>query len=254
MKLSHRTRKLLIVLFWIAVWHIAGLLIGNAILFVGPADVVKALARLLPQAEFWYSIASSFLKISAGTCSAFALALLFGTAASRLPLLRDFLEPLMLLMKTVPVASFVILALIWVGSANLSVFTSFLVVFPAIYVSTLAGLSSTDPKLVEVTRVFRVSPLKQLRMIYLPALLPYLASSCKTALGMSWKTGIAAEVIGVPAHSIGEKLYMAKIYLSTAELFAWTIVIITVSAFFERLILAALSTTEHCLYQHTEIK
>lgn len=253
MKLSHRTRKLLIVLFWIAVWHIAGLLIGNAILFVGPVEVVKSFIKLLPQREFWTSIASSFYKISAGTFSAFILALLFGAAAARLPLLRDFLDPLMLLMKTVPVASFVILALIWVGSANLSVFTSFLVVFPAIYVSTLAGLSSTDPKLVEVTQIFHVSPLKQLRMIYLPALLPYLVSSCRTALGMSWKTGIAAEVIGVPAHSIGEKLYLAKIYLSTAELFAWTIVIIAVSAVFERIILGALNAAERRLYKHTKV-
>lgn len=252
MKLSSRTRKLLIALFWIAVWQIASLLIGNAILFVGPAQVIRSFISLVPQAEFWRSIASSFQKITIGTFAAFILALILGSAASKIPLLRDFLEPLMLLMKTVPVASFVILALIWVGSANLSVFTSFLVVFPAIYVSTLAGLSSTDPRLLEVTRVFRIPARKQMRMIYLPALMPYLISSCKTALGMSWKTGIAAEVIGVPSHSIGEKLYMAKIYLSTADLFAWTIVIIAVSALFERLILRGLALAEHLLYKNTD--
>lgn len=253
MKRSERTHKLLIVLLWIAVWQIASLLIHNAILFVGPFDVICAFIRLLPAAEFWHSIGSSFCKISIGTFVAFLLALSTGSAASRLPILRDFLEPLMLLMKTVPVASFVILALIWVGSVNLSVFTSFLVVFPAIYVSTIAGIQSTDKRLLEVIRVFRVSRRKQLRMVYLPALMPYLISSCRTALGMSWKSGVAAEVIGVPSHSIGEKLYMAKIYLSTADLFAWTIVIIAVSALFERLILRILQSAGHRLCKSTNI-
>lgn len=253
MNRSERTRKLLIVLLWIAVWEIAGLLIHNAILFVGPFDVIRAFIRLIPEAEFWRSIGSSLWKISIGTLSAFLLALIAGSAASRLPILSDFLEPMMLLMKTVPVASFVILALIWVGSVNLSVFTSFLVVFPSIYVSTIAGLQSTDKRLLEVIQVFRVSRRKQIRMIYLPALMPYLISSCRTALGMSWKTGIAAEVIGVPSHSIGEKLYMAKIYLSTADLFAWTIVIIAVSALFERFILWILQSAEHRLCKSTNV-
>lgn len=248
-----RYRKLLIILFWIAVWHLASLLIRNAILIVGPFDVIRALIWLFPQAEFWRSVSASFYKISLGTFSAFVLAIILGSAASRLTVLREILEPLILLMKTVPVASFVILALIWVGSANLSVFTSFLVVFPAIYVSTIAGLNSADKKLLEVIRVFRVPGWKQLRMVYLPALMPYLLSSCRTTLGMSWKTGIAAEVIGVPSHSIGEKLYMAKIYLSTAELFAWTIVIIVVSALFEQVILWGMQMGERRLYRPADI-
>lgn len=253
MKHSYRIYKLMIILFWVAVWHLAGLLIDNAILFVGPVDVLKALIHLVPQSEFWRSIFSSFYKIAIGTFSAFFLAVIVGTIAYRLPLIKEFLEPLMILMKTVPVASFVILALIWLGSSSLSRFTSFLLVFPAIYVNTISGLSSTDEKLLEVTRVFKIPPGKQIRMIYLPALMPYLISSCRTILGMSWKTGIAAEVIGIPSHSIGEKLYIAKIYLNTADLFAWTIVIIVASALFEQLILLILSAVERQLYRQKKV-
>ena len=60
--------------------------------------------------------------------------------------------------------------------------------------------------------------------------------------GMGFKSGIAAEVIGVPGGSIGEGLYMAKIYLSTADLFAWTLMIIAVSSVFEKLFLLLLKT------------
>ena len=146
----------------------------------------------------------------------------------------------MLFLKAVPVASFVILALIWAGSRNLSVVIAFLVVLPVIYVNTLAGLQSTDRKLLEMAVVFRMPVWRKIRFIYLPALVPYLVSGCRIALGMSWKSGVAAEVIGLPNGSIGDALYRAKITLSTGELFAWTFVIILLSAWFEKLFLLLL--------------
>lgn len=237
---SPHIRKIGILLFWLAVWQIAALLIDNSIVFVGPYPVLCAFRNLLPTPGFWLSVGSSFGKISLGFLAAFFCGLAAGSLAHRFALLREFLEPIIRLMKSVPVASFVILALIWIGSANLAVFISFLVVFPILYVNTIAGLENTDQKLLEMARVFSVSPAGRLRCIYLPALLPYLISGCRIALGMSWKSGVAAEVIGVPSHTIGENLYMAKIYLGTADLLAWTIVIILVSTLFEKLFLLLL--------------
>ena len=229
--------RIFVILFWIALWQLAGMVIQNDIIFAGPADVVRSLSLLLPSAEFWISIIHSFGKITLGFAAAFIAGILLGSLAFRFHLLRELLEPLMLLAKSIPVASFVILALIWIGSSGLSVFISFLVVFPILYVNTIAGLESTDLRLKEMALVFHVSLPRRIRFIYLPALMPYLISSCKIALGMSWKSGIAAEVIGVPSHTIGENLYMSKIYLATPDVFAWTIVIILVSALFEKFFL-----------------
>ena len=187
--------------------------------------------------DFWITVGFSFGKISLGFLSAFTAGILTGGAAYRLPLIDDLLSPVITLMKSVPVASFVILALIWTGSENLSVIIGFLVVFPMIYIQTIAGIKSTDPKLLEMADVFKMSGGKRIFYLYRPALLPYLISGCKVSLGMIWKSGIAAEVIGVPLHSIGEKLYLSKIYLSTADLFAWTLVIILLSALFEQFFL-----------------
>ncbi len=240
-------RKLSIILFWIIVWQIASLLIGNDILFVGPLDVARSFSMLLPDGSFWISVFQSFGKISLGFLAAFLAGILTGSLAFRFPAIKELLEPLILLTKSVPVASFVILALIWVGSENLAVFISFLVVFPILYVNTISGLESTDRKLLEMAQVFSIRPLPRIRFIHLPALQPYLANACRIALGMSWKSGIAAEVIGVPSHTIGENLYMAKIYLSTADLFAWTIVIIVVSAAFEKLFLWLMQALLHWL-------
>lgn len=241
--MDHRmpTRKILVILFWIAVWQGVSLLIRNDIIFVGPADVAGSLFQLLPSGDFWLSIARSFVKIVLGFLTAFLAGMAAGSLAFYSRFFEELLSPLISLVKSVPVASFVILALIWAGSEHLSSLIAFLVVFPIIYVSTLSGLQGTDPKLLEMADIFHVKLPRRIRCIYLPALTPYLSSSCRVAMGMAWKSGIAAEVIGVPAHTIGENLYMAKIYLATSDLFAWTIVIILVSALLEQLFLHLLN-------------
>lgn len=240
---KRRSRAALILLFWLFFWQLGAWMVGSRILLVGPVDVFMALIRLLPEGAFWLSILKSFYTISLGFLAAFLLGILAGSLAYFHPFIGEILAPAVAFMKSVPVASFVILALIWMGSEYLSVLIAFLVVFPVIYVQTTAGLASTDPRLLEMARVFRITRWRKFFGLYWPALLPYLSSSCKTALGMSWKSGIAAEVIGVPEGTIGEQLYLSKIYLSTAQLFAWTLVIILASAGFERLFLFLLKQT-----------
>lgn len=233
-------RKTLILLFWLLLWQVFSLLVHNRIFLVGPLDTLTALGAQIKSPVFWQAIWFSFGRISLGFFLAFFAGILTGTLSWFRPLIGEILAPAVQFMKSIPVASFVILALIWTGAKNLSVFIAFLVVFPVIHVNTIAGLLSADEKLVEMARVFHVPVYKRAYYIYRISLFPYLLSACRTALGMGFKSGIAAEVIGVPDGSIGEGLYMAKIYLSTAELFAWTLTIIVVSALFEKVFLVLL--------------
>ena len=130
--------------------------------------------------------------------------------------------------KAVPVASFVILTLLWMDASELSIFIPFLMVLPILYLHTFTALMQMDRKLA-------VSPADRLFFVYLPQVLPAVLSACSLASGMAWKSGIAAEIIGLSRNSIGNRLYQAKIYLLTPELFAWTIVIILLSIGWEQL-------------------
>jgi NitT/TauT family transport system permease protein len=233
-------RKLIIIVFWMGLWQILSMVSKDKIFFVGPVDVIESLAGQLVRADFWISIASSMGKIGAGFLGAFLLGIVNGILAFRFSVIRELLSPIMSVIKSVPVASFVILALIWTGSKNLSIFIAFLVVLPIIYTSTISSLNSTDEKLLEMAEVFSMKGWYKAIAIYKPALMPYLISSCRVALGMAWKSGIAAEVIGVPALSIGERLYTSKIYIDTAGLFAWTLVIVLLSILTEKLFLILL--------------
>lgn len=164
----------------------------------------------------------------------FITACILAAMASRWKWIEELLEPVMALLKAVPVASFVVLLLIWWGSSVLAVAICFLIVLPVIYINVLQGIQNSDSKLLEMAEVFAMSRVNQFFYIYRPALRPFLESGLKLALGMCWKSGVAAEIIGTPQYSIGERLYMSKIYLDTEGLFAWTVVVILLSLVFQR--------------------
>lgn len=235
--LNAAKRRVLILLFWLLVWHILAVLTGNSLLLVTPWEALLTLVRLSASLQFWGAAGGSMLRIAGGFFLGFCTGLLLAAAAAGHKLLEELLSPVMNLFKTVPVASLTVLLLIWWGSELLAVSICFLVVTPEIYLHTLEGVRSTDRKLLEMAKVFRMPFWNRFFYIYRPALKPFLYGSMKIALGMSWKSGVAAEIIGTPRGSIGERLYMAKIYLDTAELFAWTAAIILFSLFFEKIVM-----------------
>lgn len=221
--------------FWLAVWQAGSMALGSALLLPSPVRVLARLAALCRTAAFWRAAAFSAARIAAG----FLSALLAGTALAALACRRrraeELLAPALLAVKAVPVASFTILALLWVPARNLSVLISFLMALPVFYTNLLCGLRAADRVLLEMARVFRLSPLRRLRYITLPALWPHLTAACSVAAGLCWKAGAAAEVIGIPDGSLGERLQRAKVYWNTGDLFAYTLAIVLLSLCFERL-------------------
>lgn len=229
--------RLWAVLFWLALWQLGSLALNQKILLVSPLQVLNRLAQLIPTVAFWETVRFSFLRIAAGFFLAGFSGVFLAALSARFQRIRELLAPLMLTIKSVPVASFIILALLWCSSRNLSVLISFLIVLPVIYHNVLEGISACDPQPLEMARVFALSPARTVRYIYLPQVLPYFQAACGASLGLCWKSGVAAEVIGIPDGSIGERLQQAKIYLDTPDLFAWTLVVVLLSLGFEKLFL-----------------
>lgn len=234
-------KKFIILLFWLAVWQILAMCVDNFLLVVTPLQALRALLTLAGQAEFWQSAFGSLWRIVLGFLLGAVLALFLAAVSYRYKIAEEVLQPFMVFCKAVPVAVFAVLLLIWWGSSMLAVAICFLVVFPNIYLNTLEGLKSADRELLEMAEIFRLPFRPRFFYIYRPALKPFLLSAFQLSLGMCWKSGVAAEVIGTPAHSIGGALYLAKIYLDTAELFAWTAVIIVLSVCFEKIIFYGIS-------------
>lgn len=234
---GNKIKKISVLIIWLVVWQIGAMLVDNDILLAGPMDVGRALGKLLATREFYEICMVSLWRILGGFFLAFASGMLAGGLFYAFPALEALFEPALSVMKSIPVASFVVLLLIWQGAENLSVWISFFVVFPNACISTKNGFKAVDPRLLEMADVFRIGGGKRLLYIYRPSLMRFLSSGMEICVGMAFKSGVAAEVIGVPDLSIGERIYISKIYLDTPGLFAWTIVLIVLSFLIEKLIL-----------------
>ena len=235
--------RLWAVLFWLLVWQGASMVLAalwphGHLLLASPISAAVRLGELACTAAFWRSVGASVAHIFGGFLVGCALAVVLAALSARWRLVRELLAPLAAMVKAVPVVSFIILALVWLDSGSLPLFISALMVFPPVYLNVLAGIAAADGRLLEMAKVFRVPLGRRLTGIYLPAVLPYFRSAVSLALGLCWKAGAAAEVIGLPASTIGERLYTAKVYFQTPDLFAWTAVIVAVSVLFEKLFLA----------------
>ncbi|MGI5976988.1 MAG: ABC transporter permease [Candidatus Limivicinus sp.] len=225
-------------IFWLAVWQLSYYAVGSGLLLASPADTLKRLLSMVAEGEFWLIIGSSFLRIMWGFFTGLVLGIILAVAAAKWKTVHSLLQLPMNIIKATPVASFVILALIWISGRRLSSFISFLMVLPMVWSNVYEGIRAADPKLLELAKVYRLTAFQKLKAVYIPAVMPYLLSVSRVAMGFAWKAGIAGEVIAVPKNTIGAQLYDAKVYLETTDLFAWTVVIIALSVIIEKLFTA----------------
>ena len=219
------------------------MLVGSSFILAGPLDTAAALARLVPTGSFWSHVAFSAMHIVAGAVLGYLAASACALAAHRLHAVRLLLRPAMAAIKGTPIACIVVILLIWIGSRNASTAAVFLMVLPAIYFPMLGALDSVDPRMRELADVFGMRGARRALAVVWPHVLPYLRAVSETALSMSWKAGVAAELIGTPTGSIGERIYQAKLLLETADLFAWTVTVIAIAWLLERVALMLLDAT-----------
>ena len=118
-KSKFKVKKLLIILFWLVLWEVADRVVNNRIILCGPISIISSLINQITKSDFLSICGASFVRIALGFLLSFALGFLLAIAAYKFKLLKEFLEPVMTMLKTVPMVSFVIMLLIWVGNQAL---------------------------------------------------------------------------------------------------------------------------------------
>ena len=231
--------------FWVALWWLLSLAAGSTFI-PSPPEVALRLAVLAREGEFYLTVGNSLLRILLG----FVLGVVCGTLLaflSRPAWMESLLSPLRVIIKATPVASFIILAWIWLERAAIPVFIGALMVVPVVWHNVAVGLDSAPDLVLQFAKAYRLTPWQTWRTIRLPALLPHFASALLTGTGLVWKAGVAAEVLCQPPLSIGGNLYAARQYFDTVDLFAWTLVVILISLLLEKTVAAFLNKTRQWL-------
>ena len=227
-------RGFAILVVWLAIWQAVYLIVGKELLFASPVSVMGRLLELAVQQDFWQTVLTSIGRILSGLFLGIAVGILLAVLTSASPLVSDFFSPMIGMVKSTPVTSFIVLAMLWISRGRVPVFIAFLMVLPIIWANVSEGIRRRDPRLMEMARLFRMNRLVRLRYVEAPMVLPYFMAAFNSAIGLAWKAGITAEVISNPAFSIGGRIYDAKVYLETVDLFAWTAVLILVSVLLEK--------------------
>ena len=219
---------------WLLIWLLCWLAVGKDVLIPSPAAVLLRLGQLICTLPFWQQVGLSLLRILTGFALALVLGAVFGALTARSALADTLLSPALRTVRAIPVASFIILLFVLMSKEYIPTVTSFLMVLPVVWSNVDQGVRSTDIQLLEMAQVFRLSHRKVLRHIWLPQVSPFFLAAARTGMGLAWKAGVAAEVLAAPRLGIGRALYEAKVYLETADLFAWTAVIVCISVVLEK--------------------
>ena len=239
MKLPNKRLSLLYTVvaavFWIGVWAAGAALAGDFFL-PSPWATVKALAGLIPTVDFWKTVGLSLLRILAGYLPGVAIGIAGGVLTAKIGFFDRLFSPVLTVVRSTPVASFIILALAFFGRNRVPSLIVFLMVLPIVWANVAQGVRTVPVDLTEVCDVYGISRKKRWRILYLPHLMPYFSAGALTSLGLGWKAGVAAEVLSTPQFSIGKQVYDAKVYMETADLFAWTAVVIALSLTLETLL------------------
>lgn len=237
-------KGIVIAAFWILLWQVISMSINQSLIIVSPYNTVKRLFTLLGEAKFYEAVGTSIFHIATGFFTAVLIGSLLAVLARLVPVVYDFLSPLLSILKATPVASFTLIMFFWVKGRHLSILVSFIMVLPMIFFALYEGIGAADKKLLEMAKVFKVPMRKQIKEIYLPAAAPSLVSSASVAVGFAWKSGVAAEVIAISDKSVGGLLYNAKLMLESEDVFAITAAIVIISKLVEILTIKLLKRSE----------
>jgi NitT/TauT family transport system permease protein len=231
---------LLISLVWLGLWQLIASVVGQELLFPAPLSVARRLGELISTASFYKTVGYSLLRILFGMIAGTIIGALGGllTAFSRLA--REFFAPLLAVIKSTPVASFIILMVLWVSRDLTPLIIALMMVTPVVWTNVETGILNTDKALLEMANVYKMSHAAKIAHIYLPSIAPYFFASLRSSLGMAWKAGIAAEVLLQPMISVGKMIADSKSLLETVDLFAWTVVVIILSVVIEKLMVLLL--------------
>lgn len=222
--------------FWLAVWALAAALVAQPLILPGPGAVALALLRLVCDGDTWAILAGSGARILGGLALAAVCGGVLAGVSVRSRTFSRLVAPALSFVKATPVACVVVLLLIWLGSARVSIAAVFLMALPGVYFSLVEGLTQADKPLEQMFRLHGVRGWRLFCAHTWREVLPFALSCARAVIGMSWKAGVAAELIGMVAGTVGERIYQAKLLIETADLLAWTVLVVAASWACERVL------------------
>lgn len=221
---------------WVVIWQVVSLIVNQPLYVPSPYATLVSLGKIIVTQHFWMSVLSTFVRVAAGIVISFVLGCSIAYISAHAKPVETFLSPFVTAVKSTPIMSIIIVALVWFKASFVPVFSCVLLCFPIFYANTLTGIKSVEKGYLELAKVYHVKRIRVIREITLPSVMPHVYAAISICLGFSWKAVVAAEVLSIPRYSMGYSLFATKLNLETADMFAWTIAIIVISIIVEKVL------------------
>ena len=221
---------LLSIVLLITIYGIAAFLLDRSFILPKLDEIVHSFFVIITSKDFISIVLVTLSRFLMGVLISFILALILATWAFYSPGFKAFMEPLYTLLKSIPNVTYIIVALLWLGRNGSVILVAFLAIFPILYNSILSSYENIDPELIEVTDLYPDGKLFKLWHVYLPLIKPGIILSLQNALTLALRVSVMAEILGQVSMGIGRAMNFAKINYLMADIFAWTIIIIIISA------------------------
>ena len=215
---------------------IIGYWVNHPSLFPSVVLLFKELGSMLANSKFYISLGTTIFRGIIGFGIALLSSSLLASIAFHSKFWKSFFHPIIVLSRSTPVISIVLIALLLMSPRGLPIFIAFFTMFPILYQNILSGLEHTDQRLVEMAKVYKKNNLQRITYIYFPSSRNYFFAGLATAMGFGWRSVIIGEVLATPIHGIGSGMKKAQAFIEMKELLAWTIIAISVSFIFDYII------------------
>lgn len=224
------------IIFLICLWSTGSLILDSELILPSPAKTFISVYEIFIQPDFLGVIGATILRGLIGFIISFFLALVLGIMAGLNSAFHAFLNPILVTIRSTPVISLILLALIWFDVNQVPVFIALLTMFPFICVNIIDGIRNVEGDLIEMAKVYKVNSKSIVKDIYLPAISPFIFSGASSAMGFGWRAIIIGEVLSQPKYGIGTFMQNAQTYLLVDKVIGWTIIAIMLSYIFENII------------------
>lgn len=217
-------------------------------------DLIRALFRLVYSPGFLVSIGTTCLRACIGLLLSLAAASITAFLLNRSEAIRFLFMPWLSLLRSVPVISFILLALIFLNPEMIPLLIAFLTMYPLLTENLLKGLMNRRDSWKMLARQFHLNAWNRLFQINYPQLRPYLFSGLASAVGFGWRAIIMGEVLSQCVDGIGKRMKEAQVFIDVPELIAWTLVAIVLSWLTDKLISRLSDWQPSVRYRHSAVE
>lgn len=217
-------------------------------------DLIRALFRLVYSPGFLVSIGTTCLRACVGLLLSLAAASITAFLLNRSEGIRLLFMPWLSLLRSVPVISFILLALIFLNPEMIPLLIAFLTMYPLLTENLLKGLMNRRDSWKILARQFHLNAWNCLFQINYPQLKPYLFSGLASAVGFGWRAIIMGEVLSQCVDGIGKRMKEAQVFIDVPELIAWTLVAIVLSWLTDKLISRLSDWQPSVRYRHSAVE